>query len=96
MSPYSWFYDDEDGSDYKEEFSSSKLLLFVTWLDHCWGGMEKLEKLNQEAKAKGYIVMEWRILLTKKSKSSEKMPYFDFYTCDAIALKTIERANQVL
>jgi hypothetical protein len=57
--------------------------------------MEKLEKLHQEAKAKGYIVMEWRILLTKKSKSSEKRP-FDFYTCDAIALKTIERANQVL
>jgi hypothetical protein len=60
-----------------------------------WYG--KLEKLHQEAKAKGYIVIGMTNSAEKKSKSSEKIwPYFDFYTCDAIALKTIERANQVL
>jgi uncharacterized membrane protein YphA (DoxX/SURF4 family)/peroxiredoxin len=88
----------KDGSDYKDEFlAAAKLLLFVTYdlaiADEA--GMEKLEKLNQQALAKGYKV----IGMTNSSveeieKATEKYGLtFEFYTCDAIALKTIERAN---
>ena len=87
-----------NGSDYKDEFlEAPKLMVFVTY-DLAIAekaGLEKLEKLNLEAKAKGYDV----IAMTGSSPdeiAKIKKQYgftFDFYFCDAIALKTIERAN---
>jgi hypothetical protein len=46
------------------------------------GGMEKLEKLNQEAKANGYKVIG---MTNSAVEEIEKKKYgltFDFYTCD--------------
>ncbi|KQB41850.1 DoxX family protein [Flavobacterium daejeonense] len=88
----------KDGSDYKDELlQEPKLLMFVSYdltkADE--DGMQDLEKLNQTAQAKGYKV----IGMTNSSeeeiaKAQKKYKLkFDFYTCDAIALKTIERAN---
>ena len=88
----------KDDSDYKEELlKEPKLLIFVTYdlklSEH--GGMEQLEKLNQEAKAKGYKVIAMtasgadEVAKTKKQYGLN----VDFYFCDAIALKTIERPN---
>ncbi len=57
--------------------------------------MEQLEKLHQNAKAKGYTVIgmtassEDEILKAKKQYGFT----FDFYFCDGTTLKTIERAN---
>jgi hypothetical protein len=55
----------------------------------------KTRKLHQEAKAKGYIVMG-----NSADEEIEKLrkiwPYFDFYTCDAIALKPLKGPIQVL
>lgn len=88
----------KDDSDYKEELlKEPKLLVFVTYdltLSNP-DGIKKLEKLNQEAKAKGYKV----IAMTASSAeiiANAKKQYglnVDFYFCDATALKTIERAN---
>lgn len=88
----------KDDSDYKEEFlKEPKLLVFVTY-DLALSnpeGMKKLEKLNEEAKAKGYKVIGMtasgadEIAKTKKQYGLD----VDFYFCDATALKTIERAN---
>jgi uncharacterized membrane protein YphA (DoxX/SURF4 family)/peroxiredoxin len=88
----------KDGSDYKEELLvEPKLLMFVTYdlTISEEGGMEKLEKLNQEAKAKGYIVIGMTNSPVEEIEKAQKKYglTFDFYTCDAIALKTIERAN---
>jgi hypothetical protein len=55
------------------------------------GGMEKLEKLNQEAKAKGYIVIGMTNSAEKKSKNSEKSLTFDL--CDH-RFKTIESQSK--
>lgn len=88
----------KDDSDYKEELlQEPKLMVFVTYdLNRsATAGMEKLEKLHQEAAAKGYKV----IALTgsgpeaiEKAKKQFGLGV-DFYFCDATALKTIERAN---
>jgi hypothetical protein len=88
----------KDGSDYKDEFlAAPKLLLFVAYdlTIAEEGGMEKLEKLSQEAKAKGYIVIGMTNSAVEEiEKAQNKYDLtFDFYTCDAITLKTIERAN---
>lgn len=89
---------EKDGSDYKEEFlDKPKLMLFVAY-DLTLSdkkGMSELEKLKQTAFAKGYTVIGMtgsspeEIAKTKKQFGFT----FDFYFCDAIALKTIERAN---
>lgn len=88
----------KDDHDYKDEFLSlPKLLLFVTYdlriADEA--GMKKLEKLNQEAAAKGYKVIGMTNSGVKEIVKAQKNfgLTFDFYTCDAITLKTIERAN---
>ncbi|MCV9926771.1 DoxX family protein [Flavobacterium sp. LS1R49] len=88
----------KDDIDHKDELlKEPKLMIFVTYdltLSEP-SGMEKLEKLNQEAKAKGYKV----IAMTAsgqdeiaKAKEQYKLNV-DFYFCDATTLKTIERAN---
>jgi hypothetical protein len=58
-------------------------------------GLAKMEKLYLDAKAKGYKVagmtssLPEQIIVAKKQFGLT----FDFYFCDAITLKTIERAN---
>lgn len=98
VPPIHDFSMEKEGSDYKEELlQEPKLMLFVTYdLSKANpDGMAKLEKLNQEAKAKGYKViamtssLEDEIAKTKKQYNLT----FDFYFCDATTLKTIERAN---
>ncbi|SEA70020.1 DoxX protein [Flavobacterium gillisiae] len=88
----------KDDSDYKEELLvEPKLLMFVTYdlTIAEEGGMEKLEKLNHEAKTKGYKVIGMTNSAVEEIEKAKKKYglTFDFYTCDAIALKTIERAN---
>ncbi|MEZ7498047.1 DoxX family protein [Flavobacterium sp. Arc3] len=88
----------KDDSDYKDEFlAEPKLLMFVTYdlTIAEEGGMEKLEKLSQDAKAKGYKVIGMTNSAVEEIEKAKKKYglTFDFYTCDAIALKTIERAN---
>ncbi|WP_163398829.1 BT_3928 family protein [Flavobacterium fluviatile] len=88
----------KDGSDYKEELlKEPKLLVFVAYdltlsSPH---GMKQLENLNTEAKAKGYKVIGMTASddeMIAKAKKQYGLN-IDFYFCDAIALKTIERAN---
>jgi uncharacterized membrane protein YphA (DoxX/SURF4 family) len=88
----------KEDSDYKEELlQEQKLLMFVTY-DLATAeedGMLRLEKLNQEAKAKGYKVIGMTAsspMLIAKAQKRYNLT-FDFYFCDGTTLKTIERAN---
>ncbi|PXY46982.1 BT_3928 family protein [Flavobacterium hydrophilum] len=88
----------KEGSDYKDELlKEPKLLVFVTY-DLALSnpdGLKKLEKLNVDAKSKGYKVIAMTASadeLIAKTKKQYGLNV-DFYFCDAIALKTIERAN---
>lgn len=88
----------KNDSDYKEELlQEPKLLMVVTYDLNIAeeGGMEQMEKLNQQAKAKGYKVIGMTNSTVEEIEKSQKKYglTFDYYTCDAIALKTIERAN---
>ena len=88
----------KDGSDYKDELlQEPKLLMLVTYdlSKSDVDGMQKLEKLHQEATAKGYKVIGMTNSSEEEIQKAQKTYNlkFDFYTCDAIALKTIERAN---
>ena len=58
-------------------------------------GMQNLETLYKEATSKGYKVIGMTNSSTEEIEKAQKKYNlkFDFYTCDAIALKTIERAN---
>lgn len=84
--------------DYKEEYlDEPKLLIFVTYdltLSNP-DGMNKLEQINKSAKAKGYKVIAMTASGQDEIEASKKKYGItvDFYFCDAIALKTIERAN---
>ena len=89
---------EKDGSDYKDELlAEPKLLMFVMYdlQKSDKKGIAKLEKLHQQAKKKGFKV----IAMTASSENEiakAKKEFgctFDFYFCDAITLKTIERAN---
>ncbi|MBF4519312.1 DoxX family protein [Flavobacterium sp. ANB] len=88
----------KDDSDYKEELlKEPKLLIFVTY-DLALSnpdGMKKLEKLNVEAKAKGYKVIGMTASGAEEIAKAKKQYGLnvDFYFCDATALKTVERAN---
>ena len=98
IPPIHDFAMEKDGSDYKDEFlKAPKLLLFVAYdlSKSNKEGMSQLEKLNLEAKAKGYKVIAMTASLPEEIAQAKK-EYgftFDFYFCDAITLKTIERAN---
>lgn len=88
----------KDGSDYKEEFLEEPKLLMIVTYDLATAdtdGMQKLEALNKEATAKGYKVIGMTNSSEEEIEKAQKKYNlkFDFYTCDAIALKTIERAN---
>jgi uncharacterized membrane protein YphA (DoxX/SURF4 family)/peroxiredoxin len=88
----------KDGSDYKEELLLEPKLLMVVTYDLALAdesGMQKVQKLNQEATSKGYKVIGMTNSSVEEIEKAQKKYNlkFDFYTCDATALKTIERAN---
>jgi uncharacterized membrane protein YphA (DoxX/SURF4 family) len=98
VPPIHDFTMEKDGSDYKDQFlREPKLMLIVAYdlvnADH--GGLAKMEKLNLEAKTKGYKVIGMTASLPDEIATAKKQfgMTFDFYFCDAITLKTIERAN---
>lgn len=90
-----------DGSDYTEELlEEPKLLMFVAYdLERSnAAGLAKLNKLYADAKSKGYKVIGMTASPATIS-DAVKQKYnleFDFYFCDAVTLKTIERANPSL
>ncbi|WP_366183161.1 BT_3928 family protein [Flavobacterium ovatum] len=88
----------KDGSDYKEEFlAQPKLMIFVAYdlPNASPEGMNELKTLTTEAKAKGYKVIGMTASTPEQIVNTQKQYAFDFdfYFCDAITLKTIERAN---
>ena len=98
VPPIHDFTMEKDGSDYKDEFLESPKLMLITAYDLVnadHSGMEKMEKLNQEAKAKGYKVIGMTASSAVEIAAAKKQfgLTFDFYFCDAITVKTIERAN---
>lgn len=89
---------EKDDFDYTEEMlAEPKLMMFISY-DLALAnkeGLQLLEKLHQDAKAKGY-----KVIGMTASGADEiaaiKQGYnltFDYYFCDATTLKTIERAN---
>lgn len=101
VPPIHDFILEKDGSDYKDEFLNTPKLLLITAYDLAKAdsnGMQKLEKLNQEATAKGYKVIGMTASLPEDIAQAKKKYglTFDFYFCDAITVKTIERANPSL
>jgi uncharacterized membrane protein YphA (DoxX/SURF4 family) len=98
VPPIHDFTMEKEGSDYKEEFlESPKVMLIVAYdLVHAdEDGLAKMEKLNADAKAKGYQVIGMTASSPEEIATAKKQfgMTFDFYFCDAITLKTIERAN---
>ncbi|MFV8335887.1 BT_3928 family protein [Flavobacterium sp. RSP29] len=98
VAPIHDFTMEKDGSDYKDEFLEEPKLMLITAYDLVnadHSGMAKLEKLNQDAKAKGYKVVGMTASLPGEIAAAKKQfgLTFDFYFCDAITVKTIERAN---
>ncbi|MFA9191437.1 BT_3928 family protein [Flavobacterium sp. FZUC8N2.13] len=88
----------KDGSDYKDELLQEPKLVMIVTYDLTLSdvdGMQKLAKLNQDATAKGYKVIGMTNSSQEEIEKAQKKHNlkFDFYTCDAITLKTIERAN---
>lgn len=89
---------EKDGGDYADELlEEPKLMMFVAYdLEKSNPkGLERLNKLSTLATSKGY-----KVIGTSASSpelvEAVKQKYnlsFDFYFCDAITLKTIERAN---
>jgi hypothetical protein len=98
VPPIHDFAMEKDGSDYKEEFlKEPKLMIFVAYdlMKSDKEGLRKLEQLNLKAKSKGYKVIGMTASTPDDiAKTKKDFGYtFDFYFCDGIALKTIERAN---
>ena len=98
VPPIHDFTMEKDGTDYKDEFLATPKLMLITAYDlvHAdQNGMEKLEKLNQAATAKGYKVVGMTASKPEEIADAKKQFgfNFDFYFCDAITVKTIERAN---
>ncbi len=88
----------KDDSDYKDELLQEPKLLMIVTYDLTASneeGMKKLAALDKEASAKGYKVIGMTNSSPGEIEKAQKkynLP-FDFYWCDAIALKTIERSN---
>ncbi|MFV7234817.1 BT_3928 family protein [Flavobacterium sp. ZB4R12] len=98
IPPIHDFTMEKDGSDYKDELlEEPKLVIIVAYdlVNADQSGLAKMEKLNKEAKAKGYKVIGMTASSPEEIEKSKKQfgITFDFYFCDAITLKTIERAN---
>lgn len=98
VPPIHDFTMEKDGSDYKDEFLDEPKLMLITAYDLVIAdqiGMVKLEKLHQKAKSKGYKVAGMTASSAEEIAVAKKQfgLTFDFYFCDAITVKTIERAN---
>jgi len=98
VPPIHDFVMEKDGSDYKEEFLQEPKLLMIVSYDLALAnadGLAKMELVNKKAAAKGYKVVGMTASTPDKIASIKKQYglTFDFYFCDAIPLKTIERAN---
>jgi uncharacterized membrane protein YphA (DoxX/SURF4 family) len=98
IPPVHDFTMEKDGIDYKDEMlEEPKLLMFVMYdlakADD--NGMAKLSGIASEAAKNGYKVIAMTASGDEEiagAKSKYKLG-FDFYFCDPITLKTIERAN---
>lgn len=98
VPPIHDFTMEKDGADYKYTFlREPKLMLIVAYdlVNADKGGLAKMEKLSLDAKAKGYQVIGMTSSTPEQIVDAKKQHgmSFDFYFCDAITLKTIERAN---
>lgn len=98
VPPIHDFSIEKDGFDYTEEMlEEPKLMMFVSYdlalADKV--GLQLLEKLHLEAKAKGYKVIGMTASADSEISTIKKENNltFDYYFCDATTLKTIERAN---
>lgn len=98
VPPIHDFVMEKDGSDYKDELlQEPKLLMIVAYnlTEANEKGLTKMEQINKKASAKGYKVIGMTAS-TPEEIATIRKEYginFDFYFCDAIPLKTIERAN---
>ena len=98
VPPIHDFTMEKDDTDYTAEFMDApKVLLIVAYdlVNADKDGLAKMEKLYLQAKAKGYKV-GGMTASTPEQIAAVKKEFaltFDFYFCDAITLKTIERAN---
>ena len=98
IPPIHDFTMEKDGSDYKDELLQEPKLLMIVCYDLTKAnedGMLQLAKLNQNAQAKAYKVIGMTNSPKEEIEKAQKKfnLKFDFYTCDATTLKTIERAN---
>lgn len=98
VPPIHDFAMEKDGFDQKDRLLRHyKLLVFVAYdlAIANKNGMNILKNVQKEAEAKGYKVIGMTGSTQEQiEKTKKEFGYtFDFYFCDAIALKTIERAN---
>ncbi|WP_269223126.1 BT_3928 family protein [Flavobacterium sp. IMCC34518] len=98
VPPIHDFVMEKDGSDYKDELlQEPKLLMIVAYnlAEANEKGLAKMEQINKKASAKGYKVIGMTASTPDEIAAIRKQYgiNFDFYFCDAIPLKTIERAN---
>ncbi|CAH0335583.1 hypothetical protein FVB9288_01231 [Flavobacterium sp. CECT 9288] len=98
VPPIHDFTMEKEDTDYKDEFLQEPKLIMITAYDLDLAdatGMQKVEKLKQQAVTKGYKVVGLTASTPEKLESAKKKFNFtfDFYFCDAITVKTIERAN---
>ncbi len=98
IPPIHDFTMEKDGSDYKEELLKEPKLIMIVSYDLSIAkkeGMEKLKQVYELAQPKGYKVIGMTNSSVEEVEKNRK-EYgleFEFYNCDATALKTIERAN---
>lgn len=88
----------KDDSDYKDELLPEPKLLMIVTYDLTLSkeeGMLNLAALYNDATSKGYKVIGMTNSPKEEIEKAQKKYNlkFDFYGCDAIALKTIERSN---
>jgi uncharacterized membrane protein YphA (DoxX/SURF4 family) len=98
VPPIHDFSIEKDGVDYKDDFLKNQKLLVIVAYDLNKSnaeGMAKMEALHKKALLKGYKVIGMTASLPEQIETAKKQfgLTFDFYFCDAIPLKTIERAN---
>jgi uncharacterized membrane protein YphA (DoxX/SURF4 family) len=98
LPPIHDFTMEKDDFDHKDALlAEPKLMIFLTYNLEIADkdGLEKLERLNQEALQKGYKVIGMTASNQEEiAKVKAKYNFtFEYYFADAITLKTIERAN---
>jgi uncharacterized membrane protein YphA (DoxX/SURF4 family) len=98
VPPIHDFVMEKEGSDYKEELLQEPKLLMVVAYDLALAsteGLAKMEQISKKASAKGYKTIGMTASAPEEIAKIKKQYgiTFDFYFCDAIPLKTIERAN---